>query len=844
MKYLTSDQFLKNRRFFNPFSKSRKTAEKNNNGIIIQLVQEFKDLNKKDIQDWRKSLELAENPEEPRRGKIQSLYDYLMPDGHLQALIQIRKMATLSTKTMILDKKTGKEQPDKTELLKTSWFYNLLNLSLGAIFRGFQLIELTDPNKMKFDLVPPYNVVPQKDLVLFEMYGDEGIYYNTPEWEKYLIRVGPPNDLGILNDIVPQLIWKKNAQQAWAEFSEKFGIPLTYATTTKSGDGNLKQIRQQLENLGAAAGAILPDGTTIDIKEGANAGNINVFEKQIERTNSEMSKRILGGTMVSDNGSSRSQSEVHERTLNDKIAAADKLNIEFLVNNQVLPLLATWGMPFSENDKFTFDRSKTVGMEKHWNIVKDALDKYDIPDEWVSKTFNFPITGRKKQESKPGGATANFNQPLPVGWAGASKGVDFPAYQECCNHTMTAAINKSFEELEKQSEAILKELWKKGKTDKHTLSKSLIAGTWLQEGLFSGWGKRRMQVEYNATDHVALAFMEYNLFHFSHARELAGLQELNQLLFDKEKLEIRSFADFKRQAEPLLKQLNKNWLRTERNFAVATAQNASAFQLHWSEKDTVTKYIQYQTAGDSNVRSEHRVLHGLIFDINDPDARRLYAPNGHGCRCEFIQYLGNPKKVTKGIEAIESLELDKETAQKMLRNRGELKEVFAANQFYIESKERDYANSISKIDYAKYGLKKYADMKGLKTLTLDSSINESNINELFKPEKNASHMGFSDYIERKMLLDKKDFKKNTSGGKIKPGENRHKLFPHVEGVIKNPDEVYMASQKSGQIEYRYIKFYDEKYLVVDVVVKDSAEIKEWFYTSDNSYRKGLLINKH
>ena len=844
MRTLTSDQYLNNKPFFKFFNRGKKITPKDK-GIIVKIVQEAKNRSRKEIQDWRQALELAENPEEPRRYLLHDLYDELMIDGHLKSIIQTRKLATLSTRFMIVDKKSGNEVPEKTELLWTSWFIRLIKNCLDAEYTGYRLIELKNPEKKTFKVVPPRNVVPQKSLVLFEVAGDEGLYYDTPEWDNYLIQVGEEEDLGIINDIIPQLIWKRNAQQAWAEFGEKFGIPMLTATTNKSNEKDIDHIEEMLTQLGEAAQAVLPEGTTIDIKDGANAGNIQVFDKQIERTNGEMSKRVLGGTMVSDNGSSRSQSEVHERTLDDKIGASDRTSIEFLVNDQVLPILRAHGMPFSENERFAFDAKKKTDLNKLWQIVKEVLEDYEVPEEWISKTFNIPIEGKKKKtKGTKEGATANFNTPLPVGWAGASEGVNFPAYQGYCDHTIEASKNKTFEELEKQSEAILKELWKKGKTDKYTLSKSLIAGTWLQEGLFSGWGKRRMQVEYNATDHVALAFMEYNLFHFSHARELAGLQELNQLLFDKEKLEIRSFADFKRQAEPLLKQLNKNWLRTERNFAVATAQNASAFQLHWNERNSVTKYIQYQTVGDSNVRSEHRLLHGLIFDINDPDARRLYAPNGHGCRCEFIQYMGNPKKVTKGIEAIEALALDKDTAQKMLQNRGDIKQVFTANQFYIESKEREFATSISKLDYARYGLKKYADMKGLKTLTLDNSINGDNVNELFKPEKNTTYMGFEDYTKRKMLLEKTDFKKNTSGGKIKPGENRHRLFPHVKDVLKNPDEVYMASQKSGQIEYRYIKFYDEKYLVVDVVVKDSAEIKEWFYTSDESYRKGLLINKY
>lgn len=98
-----------------------------------------------------------------------------------------------------------------------------------------------------------------------------------------------------------------------------------------------------LQALGEAAQAVLPEGTTIDVKESKTGDAYMVFDKQIERANTELSKAVLGGTMLTDNGSSRSQSEVHERNLDDKLSEDDRRIVTFTVNDQLIPMLALWG---------------------------------------------------------------------------------------------------------------------------------------------------------------------------------------------------------------------------------------------------------------------------------------------------------------------------------------------------------------------------------------------------------------------------------------------------------------------------------------------------------------------
>lgn len=124
--------------------------------------------------------------------------------------------------------------------------------------------------------------------------------------------------------------------------------------------------------------------------------------------------------MISDNGASRSQSEVHERNLDDKIAAADQRIVTFTVNGQLLRIMQAAGWDVNpETDEFMFDTSVTLTLKDYFDIVSRLLEKgYPIPTKWISKTFNIPITGEPtppaqtpfppQAQAKPGGFLANF----------------------------------------------------------------------------------------------------------------------------------------------------------------------------------------------------------------------------------------------------------------------------------------------------------------------------------------------------------------------------------------------------------------------------------------------------
>jgi phage gp29-like protein len=391
---------IKTSYFWGAFSTSKPVAlSKNDKSIITSLAAEFTDRSRKDIKKWRQAIQAAENPEEPNNALLQDIYTDLETDGHLQSVLTIRKRATTSVRFYIQDK-NGQEVPEKTKLIYKKWFFEMIEHMLDSIFYGYTIMELVDPVMMKWKLIPRRNCLPQKEMILFEANGEKGITYTDPYYMKNVIELQNIRLLGEFNNLVPTLIWKRNARQTWADFSEKFGIPLVTAETTETDKKKLGKIEAMLTALGQAARAVLPEGTKITIHDASTKGDPHkVFHEQIKMDNEEVSKAILGGTMLNDDGSSRSQSEVHERTLDYKIAGSDRLMIEFLINDVVLPLLSSWGFQFAEGETFVFDSSEELSVKEHWEIISAALQHYNIPQEWISKRFQFPIDGEKVRQT-------------------------------------------------------------------------------------------------------------------------------------------------------------------------------------------------------------------------------------------------------------------------------------------------------------------------------------------------------------------------------------------------------------------------------------------------------------
>ncbi len=184
---------------------------------------------------------------------------------------------------------------------------------------------------------------------------------------------------------------------------------------------------------------------------------------------------------------------------------------------------------------------------------------------------------------------------------------------------------------------------------------------------------------YTGPDLLVLQMMEYNLFEFSAGKTEARYASMMELMTDGEK-GIRDYNEFEKLCLERTEDLDTRYLQTEYNLSIAVGQNSAAYVRFMAEKDTVTNLVQYQTVGDEAVREAHQVLNGKIFSLDDKEAMKLWPPNGFGCRCEMLQYIGSGKAISgrTATELMYSKDVKYKGSQFEI-NRGDLKQVFTKN---------------------------------------------------------------------------------------------------------------------------------------------------------------------
>ncbi len=814
--------------------KNRKTLPARDSRIISQIVQAFVDRSRKGIDKWRAAIKQAEDPYSPSRVKLHALYGDLEMDTHFISQQEVRKLTTLSKPFKIIDKKTGEENKDKTRLLQTPWFYDFMSHALDSIFYGTQIIEFDDLEEGEFkgvSLLPRWSVLPERKEIITQVYQQRGIPYNIPEYEPWLIEIKERRKFGLLCALAPQLIWKKNAQQAWAEFSQRFGQPYRTALTNSRDMKDIARIEKMLDEMGEAAWGLFPEGTTIDFREFKTGDAFNVFDAQIERCNSEISKAVNGVTMISDNGASLSQSKVHEN-VNGKIIQADMTNLQFLINWDLLHLLNKHGYGL-ESFEFVWDETETLSIADRWKMVNEALHHYDIEEKWVTETFGFPIAGKKT-------ANVNFNQGLPVNRIPKGPIAQAPTYDiTCCgDHNPVMSHSDDVNDWRSEFAGIYRELYQ-GNSPEIPVSAYLKKAEVLKNGFLEGF-KERLTIDYDSPDNYRIAMFEANIFRFSAASTFRDVIELNRLAREAN----GNYKEFERLASEYT-EICSRALQVEFNLAVATSQNAANWLRQVEDKDDMD--LMYQTIGDARVRRAHQVYDKFVAPVDDPIWNTIYPPNGWGCRCEVISIPKGSR--TKSDRS--TLSMDEIPAIFQV-NRGKTNYIYESGHEYFKEFPEEKTLNIRK-----WGLEDMStvDRSGYGELKRNIQSKDEFVRWWKKEQGRLGQSGADLYYKNYAGLSFKlpaELQNKFNKPKYRE-EGRFGIGEFVGEMLQRPDEVWLNSNNSNRAKYKtvYLKNYKDGLYAVVANTEENAplEVITWYKVADLSnqelgkIRHGILIKK-
>ena len=173
-------------------------------------------------------------------------------------------------------------------------------------------------------------------------------------------------------------------------------------------------MEKMMSDMGTEGWGIFQEGTEIEVVESSKGDAFNVYDKRIDRANSELSKLIIGQTMTIEDGSSLSQSETHLEVFQN-LVEADCDMLRDIINNQLIPHMIKHGFPL-QGIHFDWDYSVDYTPEQQKAYEELVLNNYEVDPKYFIEKYNMPVGERRTvqpvavpQQSKEGDKTKQQN---------------------------------------------------------------------------------------------------------------------------------------------------------------------------------------------------------------------------------------------------------------------------------------------------------------------------------------------------------------------------------------------------------------------------------------------------
>lgn len=590
-----------------------KPARRNDARIIRRVIKRQESVTRKDIADWKRARLQATSTYEPKQVLLQRLFSEVIDDALMTSQVSVLRIGKSQGAEFEL-KMNGRKDEAETQKFKDSGLYeDLVELIVEAQFFNHSLIEFDyDPaGTVVADLVPRENVSPEVGKFYPDAEGSETVDYRLlPEFGRWLVEIYPrKRDLGLLNKAVPYVLIKKFALSCWSELCEIFGIPPRVMKTNTTDDEMLERAETMMREIGSAAYFIIDTTEDFEFAQGV-ATNGDVYKNLISTCDQQLSLLNLAAVLGQDTENGNRSKEESSAKLMEAVVKADKRLIESSFNRKILPALAAIGFL---KPGLRLEITKEVDLEKLWKMTYEASQNYDVDPEWIRDTFGIAVIGKKQQGALPPGGDGERQD-----GEGAEDGADGHAF--FAEAPQDGASDG--ESLTPRDEALVGRV-AAGKSDYwdaelfEYIASDLLKAVRIVFAHTSG--AVEAAVEYDVPDDVYTAALEQNLFHFSAAKTLAEVQELNQAF-----RESKNYNEFKARAAEITRTFNDRWQRTEYRTAVQVAEAASNYRQLRRRAD-IFPYWVYRTAGDGRAGRTDApgVRSGMAEDL---PAERLELP--------------------------------------------------------------------------------------------------------------------------------------------------------------------------------------------------------------------------
>jgi len=368
-------------------------AHEKNKSNTFQIYEMSKQRITPAIDNYIEALEAASSKLIQMRVTLYDSYlTTLMVDNHVASLLD-KRLENISNKTLLLADQNNESIEDVNYFLTAPRFREFLKDILLTKFWGFQLFEFdkfeyNNKNWFDYSKIPHKHVNPYRKEVLEFQTDDVGVGFDNRD---DCLFIGDEDDLGLLAKITLLSLYRRLGMYSYSKYLDLASENFTTLKVRGYGDDqNMSQIAQAIESRAGGGLLEIPDGMDLQMDNQSSQSQNQLFENYMKMIKDELTILILGQTMTTEDGSSRSQAEVHQdeqrsKYSSDEVYILDILNYEFIDYLKLwFPHLKTTNLKFNfvptSDDEITeklrnYERLRNLGLTFTDEELREKFEK-------------------------------------------------------------------------------------------------------------------------------------------------------------------------------------------------------------------------------------------------------------------------------------------------------------------------------------------------------------------------------------------------------------------------------------------------------------------------------------
>jgi hypothetical protein len=365
------------------------------------------------LDDYRAALRSAEMRQYPNRTRLYDIYADILLDGHLWGVINKRLLTVLNQQLFYADA-DGEEVDDMRDVIKSSEFRKICRTILETQFWGISGLEFIPGPEIECRVIPRKHIHPKTQIISIEQnVQTDGFDYTRLDnvWV-----IGEPEDVGILNQCAPLILYKRGALADWANFIEIFGMPVRVFRYDPLDPGTEEKLKNLVDEEGNLLAIVIPKTADLEIVDGKTSNaNGDLQDKFLKMLDGQVSIVVLGNTETTSNSGTGSQAKSKTHSDQQKeLIKADIVYLEnFLNDPHFIKILQSYGCPVVEGGRFNIKSEVDIAYAAEKVLIDTTLVQsgLDIGKNYFYETYNIPAPGPEDEILKAPAAPGPSGQP-------------------------------------------------------------------------------------------------------------------------------------------------------------------------------------------------------------------------------------------------------------------------------------------------------------------------------------------------------------------------------------------------------------------------------------------------